>query len=352
MSDPREEARVEAAEQLSRVEFAKHIPGPQLKALTGVFVKGLGDARWQVRSSSARILGVLCAAETTEALVAAAGDAEKNVRASVVRGLAVMARDDERALDALIKLGRDPDSLVRQHAIPALGREWGRFWTDQQTAKIVSALTEMLKDGAADTRSSVLEAVRQLGANAAPMKQALEDLRAKTGADVGLQRHIAQVLGEIDADEKAVARTRQRLAELVASTRPEDRTAVWHMLAGVERRFPIREAVRAVRPLLEHPQNDAFLAAIRGLASMHEAADSIKYQGSVEAKEIEGLRSADAGARRAAVEAIVKLGPAGRTASFALVELLTKENDAAVRDAARRALIALWAASDKAGRDR
>jgi HEAT repeat protein len=105
-----------------------------------------------VLSSAAIGLGHLRCEGAIDRLVALAGHSSTEVRRSAVHGL--MGYDDDRAVEALIRLSADSDGDVRDWATFSLGVQ-----IDRDTPELRDALAARLEDGSGDTRE---EAIRGL----------------------------------------------------------------------------------------------------------------------------------------------------------------------------------------------
>jgi hypothetical protein len=127
---------------------------PYASAAGGVLLGLLADDEEEpaVLSSAAVALGHLRDERTIPRLASLASHADEEVRRSVVHGL--MGHEDDRAVEALIRLSADPAEGVRDWATFALGVQ-----IDRDTAELRDALAARLDDSNEDARA---EAIRGL----------------------------------------------------------------------------------------------------------------------------------------------------------------------------------------------
>lgn len=103
-----------------------------------------------------------------DALVATAAHPSAEVRRGVVHGL--LALDDARAIEALVRLSRDADDAVRDWATFGLGTQ-----IERDTPEIREALFDRLDDADPDTRGEALVGLARRGdpRGVAPLREAL-----------------------------------------------------------------------------------------------------------------------------------------------------------------------------------
>lgn len=222
-------------------------------------------------------------------LIAATADADWNVRKTALAGLAPRAPQDPEARDALARALDDPHPFVAAAAVRALG-ELG-----SAAAPHVARLAGLLASEQGPLRAAAAATLGRIGPPAHPALPALETAAAKEQGAAAAQLWLArwQITGEAEVSVG-------HLADLVAAG------------SGVPTALEAVEALRTMGP--------AATPATRALAR---------------ALEDRGLRLAAAGALEA-------IGPGAREAEAAL-KALENEPNAAVREAAQRALKALRA---------
>ena len=193
----------EAARALARIGAA---------ALEPLFT-ALADARATMRRYAAAALGLLegqaGAREAVDRLVRAAGDAEWQVRRSVVWALGRL--DDPRAFNPLLGRLRDEHPHVREVSARSLG--------ELDDVRAVAALGQALADGDWAVRREAARALGEIEDPSAidPLARALADQHAR------VRETAAWALGEIE-DPRAVPALARSLADAEPTVREK---AAW-----------------------------------------------------------------------------------------------------------------------------
>ncbi len=298
-------------------------------------MEALRDSDAGVRRAAARGLGELEAPQAVAALVPALRDADAEMRQTAAWALGRI--EDARAVDGLGSALRDSSSQVRRMAAWALGQI--------EDASAAGALVPLLRDTAAEVRKTAAWALSRMEGPAA-VPALIEALR-NDAAEV--RSMAAHALGGI-GDRRAV----EPLIQALRDPSPEVRkSAAWALgemadaraagpLAAALDGAPAETARMIVRALGEMELAAApqpLLDAVRSPSAEVRRAAVYALAAIGDSRAVPALRSAlrdgEAEVRRAAVRALVELDDPG--ALDALIEAL-KDPDAEVR---RQAAIAI-----------
>jgi len=271
-------------------------------------VAALGDAAKEVRRSAARALGDLGDRRAVEPVAAALGDAVKEVRWWAAHALGALG--DPRAVPALVAALKDTEADVRREAVNALG-EIG-------DPRAVPALVESLeKDSEELVRCTAAGALGKIGD-----PQALPALlTALNGEDRPLRPSAARALGRI-GDPRVV----DPLAECLKN---RSWGVSWLVAEALGEIGDPRAVPALVTALADRGDIGLRMATVRALGRIDDPRVLPVLMESLE-------KDSEAWARAGAAEALGNLGDP--PVLPALIELLEKDSDEQVRAAAARAL--------------
>ncbi len=333
--------------------------GPKAKKAISALSTLLKDKDPRVRASAAEALGGIGAraAEAIPALVASVKDKDPRVRASAAEALARSGPQAAQTVPTLSKLLADEDADVREAAANTLG---------QIGKPAVPTLIAGLKSGNPVFLQAVTNALGKIGPPAVPalietLTNPKEKVLARQYAAIALTKVgsnpkeiVSALAGRLDDKESAIRRS---AAGALGKIGPAARAALPRLIAmsGNETEDPVVREY-AVRALTRIDPNDANVvsALIRVLEDenpqVREAAVEALLEVSVATREIGAakgdvpalatqLKDKDRLVRRSAAMALGNIGPAAKSAQFALIQALADEReDPEVRSAAATAL--------------
>lgn len=298
------------------------------------------DSAPEVRVAVYRALGELADRRAAAALIQSLRDDDENARLAAIAALGRMRASS--ATPALRELAADRDARVAQAAVVALGR-----MTDDPGALdgLVGALAR------ADTRRIAEELLVQRGDDALTLELARRLPHASTSVEAEgltavvearLQRspHPAVATPLLEALERGVGPQTSVLRALATTGDPEVLVPILETL-DPEAPVPTRAALAALERYFEHHARDGRAAdpllAILGEVPADERVRVVRLLGhSGAARALRALEPLleheSAELRRAAVEAIGKIGPGGARALMPLLD----SDDARIRFEAAR----------------
>lgn len=295
-----------------------------LRALRGfgapavpVLTEALRHEKPAVRAAAASALGAMGrdAVDAVLPLFVLTEDASADVQAAALRALGAQKADAARLKPLLQKALESPHPDVRKAGAAGLAAVGGASQLG------VRALLDLFADQDPAGRTAAVQALGQLGAQAAP---AVEPLTAHLG-DPALQSLIIETLGKIGP---AAAPAVPRLLELAKST--GQRASVLPALTAIGR--SAHTALPQIYGWLNDSANDVRAGAVTALAAIE----------SDDAKALATLLplSGDDSARmrRVTANALAKYGASASPAVPAFVKMLERENE---RSEAMRALKAV-----------
>ena len=259
------------------------------------------------------IMGV-CSVHAAEEYVRDLQSGVPSVRAQAAISLGRIG--DRAAVPALIEALKDPEKAVRREAAKALGAI--------KDARAVGALVAALRDGDVNVRAYAAYALGEIKASTAAgaLLEALRD------PEWCVRDQAAWALRETHDPEIA--------GPLAAALKEEDADlahVVW-----VLRHVEGTHATDHLAALLKDADAEARLRAVHALGELRNA-------GAVDPL-IAALTDSDPGVRRSAVEALLRIGD--DRAKAPLRELVAREDDPAVREAAEKALFEMSREKDLA----
>jgi len=249
------------------------IGAPAVEALIAV----LKDGNWKMRDEAASLLGRIGDARAVEPLVVALEDEDKDVRRVAARALGWLG--DSRAVEPLKHALPSPDGATERAAADALVAIW---------SPAVDPLIAALKSKHQPVRVSAAEALGKLGdvRAVAPLIAALED------GTLGLEA--VEALGKL-GDSRAV----EPIVAVMIAAAPNAARSFW---------APSEELYNA---------NVQVFPDVQAFTSLAVAADALGRIGDARAAEplAAQLEHPNPGVRKAAAEALGKLGGARRPTS-------------------------------------
>jgi len=273
-------------------------------------IKALGDRDLYVRRAAAGALGAIGDPQAVPALIQALGDSYSDVRRVAAGALGELG--DPKAVPALIKALGDWDPYVRRAAAEALGK--------LGDPKAVPALIKALGDSSEDVRRAAAAALVKIGTPAVPAL-----IKALGDSDRDVRRAVAEALGAI-SDPQAVPALIQALGDSYSDVRRAAAAALGKL--GDPQAVPAlsvwvhagedaaRNALQTLgRPALDLTQAVAQVAAQGAWGVLIRALPNEKVREAVVGLGtptvpalIQALEDSDGGVRRAAAEALGKLG--------------------------------------------
>ena len=327
LNDPDKDVRLAATYALSSIGWAAKDAVPQL-------VVSLNDPDKDVRLAAADALGHIGAKEAVPHLVDLLKDPDKDVRRAAVDALGqigaaamVVVPHLVDLLNDFVKVAvpqlvvslNDPDKDVRRAAAYALSSIGG----EAKTA--VPHLVDLLKDPDKDLRLAAADVLGRIGAAA---KDAVPQLVVSLNApDKDVRRAAADALGHIGAKAKDAV---PHLVDLLKDPDKDLRRAAVDALGQIG--AAAKAAVPQLVALLKDPDKDVCRAAADVLGKIgSDAKDAVPQL-------VVSLNDPDQFVRWTAVDALGRIGAAAKAAVPHLVQLLLKDPDWGVRQAAAEAL--------------
>src|SRR5579883_180498 len=314
LDDPKARVRSEAANRLAEL-------GPQARRAAPALTKALRDPELFVRQSAAIALGKLGPSARNpvrKEVFKALRDTDEDVRLAALEALLNLGTPDLAELPLLLDLlGK---SVERQQYKPCLliARSLALLGPKAQAA--VPDLRAMLKSEDRPVRAAALVALRKIGS---PAHEAAPEL-SEALKDNDSEMRIQTALTLLAIDTSLVGAGREALPVLVKALRPSSNAEG----NGSQVKERIKE-ISAVLVKIGEPAVERLLRAIEGefRRSRGRTEDAIL----------------DAQAREAALKIIADMGPSARSnrAITALAELQRNDPSPKVREAARRAYIAI-----------
>ncbi|WP_199245211.1 HEAT repeat domain-containing protein [[Phormidium] sp. ETS-05] len=299
----------------------------QGEAAIPALIKSLESDNSQLRRAAVQALQRI-GTPATPALLDALKSPKPQVRWSAATALGGYYYREEKVIEALVKLFKDPDARVRRSAFASVANIALMSRSSSSSslkAAVPDLITALKQDKDDDVRRSAAEALGRMGAEA---KAAVPDLiTALKDKDDGVRRSAAEALGDIGAEAKAA------VPDLITALKDKDdgvRRSAAEALGdiGAEAKAAVPDLITA----LKQDKDDG----VRRYAALTLERIGAEAKAAVPDL-ITALKDKDAQVRSSAASALERIGAEAKASVPDLITAL-KDKDAQVRGSAAGAL--------------